>query len=288
MKVRRLQLIRTRPFFTWLAKTPTLFVDTLIVCFTLNQLLSRTTVTKKWTWLHIIPWITTFWRLPQKRLWFLLGKPIHSKAFLTKLKVVGTASAMNRNSTFIEAHMRTPSWYQQHHLKKEHSKKASELYLLRLWILVVYMLGQSKQELSRWYPLNSNRFFQRPLCTSYWFDFKARCYWTLLLPKTSWGTAKSGTKRNLAPRTRCWTHCNGMTDVFGCSWQCWRCWKEFIKWTTLLSGKMLMMSFYSKIGSLARFLQVDYQLLPMRLSPLQRRHPAVCTFWALDKDWKFI
>ena len=38
---------------------------------------------------------------------------------------------------------------------------------------------RESNDISRWYPLNSNQHFQWPLWTSAWFDFIARWYWKL-------------------------------------------------------------------------------------------------------------
>ena len=47
------QIIRPEIFFLWLAKTATLVLDGMIVHFRLVVLLSKTSVTKKWTCLNI-------------------------------------------------------------------------------------------------------------------------------------------------------------------------------------------------------------------------------------------
>ena len=53
-----------------------------------------------------------------------------------------------------------------------------------------YVKTLKKKELSRWCLLIFNWYFPRPLCTSVWFDFNERCYWSLSLRRTTWGTTE--------------------------------------------------------------------------------------------------
>ena len=84
-------------------------------------------------------------------------------------------------------------------------------------------------ELSGWYSLNPHWWFQRPLCAGVWLDFNARRYWKLSLSWTCCRTTETGTKFYPTSWKRYWTHCTGWTDVVGCSWQVWWCWKECVK-----------------------------------------------------------
>ena len=70
---------------------------------------------------------------------------------------------------------------------------------------------------------------KRSLCAGVWLDFSARRYWKLSLSWTCWRTTETGTKFYPASWERYWTHCTGWTNVVGCSWQVWCCWKECIK-----------------------------------------------------------
>ena len=96
----------------------------------------------------------------------------------------------------------------------ENSDMVSQMSILMQQISVALCYDNESSENSRWYHLNSNWQIQRPLWSGVWFDFGARCYWTFSLPRTSWRT----------------TDCIEKTNVYGCGWQVWCCWKKHPKW----------------------------------------------------------
>ena len=77
--------------------------------------------------------------------------------------------------------------------------------------------------------LNPLWWFQRSLFAGVWLDFSARRYWKLSLSWTCWTTTETGTNFYPTSWKRYWTYCIGWTNVVGCSWQVWRCWKDCVK-----------------------------------------------------------
>ena len=144
------------------------------------------------------------------------------------------------------------------------------------WCLLPSCYYNESKELSWWYPLNSKRWFQRPLCIGVRFDFIARCYWKLSLTGTSWRTTDARAKLYLSSRTRYRTRCIGRANVLGCSWQVWWCRKKHLKWIMVLSSKDSTVSDYSSNGTVAFFRLTMFQLLIMTLLPLLIRNPAIC------------
>ena len=84
-------------------------------------------------------------------------------------------------------------------------------------------------ELSGWYSLNPHWCFQRSVCAGVWLDFNARRYWKLPLSWACWRTTKTGAKFYPSAWKPYWTHCIEWTNVVGCNWQVWCCWKDCVK-----------------------------------------------------------
>ena len=140
------------------------------------------------------------------------------------------AIAMNTNSAFTGSFTENPFWYQQFDLRPIRILRG------RQPIVDFDTAGNCRlcdyhesNELSGWYSLNPHWWFQRSLCTGVWLDFNARRYWKLSLSWTCWRTAETGAKFYPAFWKCYWTHCFGWTNVVGCSWQVWCCWKECVK-----------------------------------------------------------
>ena len=84
-------------------------------------------------------------------------------------------------------------------------------------------------ELSGWYPFNPHWWFQRSLCADVWLDFNAGRCWKLSLSWICWRTTKTGAKFHPTSWKRYWTHFVVWTNIVGCSWQIFCCWKECVK-----------------------------------------------------------
>ena len=206
-------------FSIWLATTPTLVFELLIVHFTLVVLLSRMIITwNDWTCLLTFLWSSTIWKLSQGLSSFVPDKTSSfKKTFSTKLQFVGLLLQWIPNLHSLDL------------ILKIHSGINNLIWikiLKRGQPIVDFdaadncrLCYNERNELSRWYALNSNCYFERPLCTSVWFDFDRRCYWKLSLSRTSWRTTEAGGKLYLSSRAGYWTHCFGRTNVFGCDWQ---------------------------------------------------------------------
>ena len=90
-----------------------------------------------------------------------------------------TAIAMNTNSAFTGSYTENSFWYQQFDLRQTRMLGAVQPIVdfdAAEKILPLFYNNESN-ELSRWYPLNSNWEFQRPLCSSVWFDLNQRRSW---------------------------------------------------------------------------------------------------------------
>ena len=104
--------------------------------------------------------------------------------------------------------------------KLEYSDVVSRLSILMLQIVIAFMLRQGVQWTLKMISLQFHLIIQRPLCTSLSFDFDAKCYWKMSLPRTSWITTDF-TKLYFSSGAHFWTQCIGRTNVFGCVWQIW-------------------------------------------------------------------
>ena len=151
---------------------------------------------------------------------------IREKIF-TNAPVRRIAIAINTNPAFTGSYTENPFWYQQFELRQ----------IRILWggqpivdfdaadscrFYVTTMKAMNFQDDIPWIPIDNfkNRYV--------WLDLDARCYWKLSLPRTSWRTIEAGAKFYFSSRTCYWTHCIGRTNVIGCSWQVWCCWKKNI------------------------------------------------------------
>ena len=97
------------------------------------------------------------------------------------------------------------------------------------WQLSVLCCNKESNELSGWYSLNPLWWYQRSLCVGVWLVFNVRRYWKLSLSWICWRTSETGAKFYPSPWKRYWVHCIGWTNVVGCSWQVWCCWKKCVK-----------------------------------------------------------
>ena len=131
-------------------------------------------------------------------------------------------------------------------------------------------------ELSGWYSLNTHWWIQRSLCAGVWLDFNARRFWKLSLSWTCWRTTETGTKFYPTSWKRYWTHCIGWTNIDGCSWQLWCCWKKWVEMDNFGLQQIINRIPLSKFGTSVRSLLTRFQLLIMTLLLLSTRNPAIC------------
>ena len=108
-------------------------------------------------------------------------------------------------------------------------------------------------EFPAWYSLKPHWWFQRSLCAGVWIDFNARRCWKVLLSWTGWRTAETGDKFYPFSWRRYWTHCIEWTNVVGCSWQIWCCWKECVKTDSFVQHQFINQSYPSAQISVPRF-----------------------------------
>ena len=109
---------------------------------------------------------------------------------------------MNTNSAFTGLYTENPFWHQQFDLRQIRILSGGQpiVNFDAVWYVPPLCYGNESNELSRWYPYSSNWYFQRPICTSVWFEFDARCYRKLSLPRASWRT-KAGARLYLSSGT---------------------------------------------------------------------------------------
>ena len=92
---------------------------------------------------------------------------------------------------------------------------------------------------------------------------------TLSLPRTSWRPTETGAELYFSSRTRYWTPWIGGTNVYGCSWQPWCCWKDYLK------GILIVVSRCSSISTLVHLSLTRFQLWTRTLFLLSTRNPAI-------------
>ena len=140
--------------------------------------------------------------------------------------------AMKTNSAFTGSYTENPLRYQQFNLRRIRKLRGGQRTVDfeaagNCCLIVTPMKSFDFHEdypsiLPRWWE------FQRPLSASVWFDFNARHYWKLSLPRSSRSAAENGAKLYSSCRKHYWTDYIVKPNVFGCSWKACLCWKEYI------------------------------------------------------------
>ena len=125
--------------------------------------------------------------------------PARQNQFIQEIKfnnapIGRIAIAKNSNSAFTGWFAEKPFWYQQFNLRDIRILRGGQpvvhhdtTYICGLFVTrMEAMISQER------YSINSSWEFQKPLCSSVWSDFNARCYWTLSLSGINWRTTEVG------------------------------------------------------------------------------------------------
>ena len=179
------------------------------------------------------------------------------------------AIAMKTNSAFIGSYTEKPLWFQQFDLRQIRILRGSQPIVdfdaadnCRLYVTTMKATN-FQDDIPQFRSRTS-----KTTCTSVWFDFDARRYLNLSIPRTSWRTTDARAKLYFSTRTRYRTHCIGGTIVFGCCLQVWSCWKKHLKWIMFLSSQFSTVFHYPSNVIVALFARTMFHLLTMTLFPL--------------------
>ena len=147
-----------------------------------------------------------------------------------KAPIRRVAIAMNTNSAFTGSVTENSFWYQ--------NLNPRQIIILRGWQPIVdfdtadnclYVTTLKAMNFQDDIPSIPNDDFKDHYVLVFDLDFTARRYWKMSLSWTYWRTTETGAKFYPSSWKRYWTRCIGWTNVVGCSWQTWCCWKECIK-----------------------------------------------------------
>ena len=149
------------------------------------------------------------------------------------------AIAMNTNSAFTGSYTENPFWYQQFDLRQIRILRGGQPIVdfdaaKNCCLYVTTRKAMNFQDHIPSIPIDN---FKDHYVLVFDLTSMQDAFWKLSLPRTSWRTIEAGAKLYFSSRTRYWTHCIGRTNVFGCSWQVWCCWKKHLKWIMFLSSR---------------------------------------------------
>ena len=133
----------------------------------------------------------------------------------------------NENSAFVGSYTENSFRYQQLDLRQIKKLRVGQPILNFDAAVICRLYVTTMKAMNFQYQIFSIPFdIFWAVCTSLWFEFNARCYWKVSMPKSSWRPTEAGAKPYLSSGARYWTHCFGKTNDFGCSWQVCCCWKK--------------------------------------------------------------
>ena len=137
---------------------------------------------------------------------------------------------MNTNSAFTGSLTKNPYWYRQFDLRQVRKLRGGQPIVgfdtadnYRLYVTT--MKAMNFQDDIPSIPIDDSKYHYVLV-----FDLNSMqdatensLFWTC------WGTTETGAKVYQSSWKRYWTHCIRWTNVVGCSWQVWCCWKECVK-----------------------------------------------------------